>query len=114
MVILFLLLGDLQPLDISVNGLYKALIRQEFNSWYSSEVERLPEDDLDKVVDLRASLIKPFNATWLIKTHGAVAGRKSDIIRGFVEAGILDKLQDSDDDFHERDTDPYITSSSSE
>ena len=62
-------IGVLQPLDVGTNNQFKALLKQEFSRWYANEVQQAMRQGVAisniKVV-LRASLMKPLNANWLM------------------------------------------------
>lgn len=81
--------GELQPLDVSVNNIYKKRLSSKFEEWYSEEVQRSMDSGKsvnDINVDISLSRIKPINAQWLIDSHQLESG----IIRdGFVKAGLL-------------------------
>lgn len=53
--------GELQPLDLSVNGDFKALMKQYFADWYVLEVENEMRNDQDasRKIDLKLSTLKP-------------------------------------------------------
>ena len=60
---------ELQPLDLSVNDEFKALMKDSFARWYAHEVKAALDGgtSLEKVkVDLKASFIKPIHGNWLI------------------------------------------------
>ena len=61
--------GELQPLDVGINEQFKALLKQEFSRWYANEVQQAMRQGVvisDIKVDLRASLMKPLHANWLM------------------------------------------------
>ena len=63
--------GELQPLDLSVNDKFKALMKEHFSRWNADEIKTALDQgaSLDKVkIDLKASLIKPLQGNWLITT----------------------------------------------
>lgn len=83
--------GELQPNDLAVNSLLKGAIREKFTKWYAACVKAM----LDKgsspssiKVDLRASVVKPIHAAWLIETYEEIAKREVAIRSGFVQAGL--------------------------
>ena len=56
--------GELQPLDLSVNYEFKALMKDSFVRWYAHEVKTALDGgtSLEKVkVDLKASFITPIH-----------------------------------------------------
>ena len=87
--------GMLQPLDVSINDLFKKHLKHLFNLWYSHKVK----EDLDKrlpienvKVDLRTSTIKPIQFKCLIENHTWLAEQDKALLRGWKESGILDVL----------------------
>ena len=60
--------SELQPLDKSINDLYKKELKQYFIDWCASEVK----DELDKGeevdISLKTSVIKELHANWIIST----------------------------------------------
>jgi hypothetical protein len=83
--------GELQPLDLSVNGEFKALMKENFSRWYADEIKTALDKgaSLDKV-NIDASLIKPLHGNWLITT---LQTRTASLVRGFETAGIMECLQ---------------------
>ncbi|VDI47973.1 vacuolar protein sorting-associated protein 8 [Mytilus galloprovincialis] len=60
--------GELQPMDLSVNGELKAAMKNEFMNWYADMVaEDLKDSSTINKVDLRLSVLKPLHAKWLSK-----------------------------------------------
>ena len=80
----------LQPLDISVNKAAKEFLRKKFHLWYAKQVcAQLQQKCKKEPVDLRASVVKPLGAQWMVELYDYFKG-KPDIIRnGFVAAGLL-------------------------
>ena len=74
---------------------YVLKLKSSFSRWYAGEIsDALGENQsLSKIkVDLRASVIKPLHANWLITAMTTLQGRTASIIRGFEKAGIADYL----------------------
>lgn len=99
--------GDLQPMDLTVNELYKRELKNKFHTWYANQIE----DQLKKgvsicetKVDFPLSVMKPIHASWVVDVHQAMANRRSVIVAGFMKAGII--LADKDSD---ADTLPYVS-----
>ena len=69
--------GELQPLDVSVNGVYKEYIKNKFISWYAglvSDATKNHPDNLEAAAavvkpDFRLSVVKPLRARWLMDSH---------------------------------------------
>ena len=88
-------LGDLQPLDLSVNKPTKDHIRQTFQSWYAQKVKA--ELDTGKSpdsvnVDLKMSVIKEVGARWLVSLYDYFLSNPSIVRNGFVQAGIAEAI----------------------
>ena len=86
-------MGDLQPLDLTFNAVFKQELRECFTRWYATIVK----NDLDQGTelstirpDLRTSILKPIHAHWLIEVHSSLSKKKDLIIQGFEKAGIKD------------------------
>ena len=82
-----------QPLDLTVNGSVKALMKQKFTLWYSQEIskalnEGVPLDDIE--INLKLSVLKPLHAKWLLEVfnHMTSDAGKSVIENGWKSAGI--------------------------
>ena len=61
--------GELQPLDLSVNDEFKALMKDNFSRWYADEIKSALDkgESLDTVkIDLKASLIKPLHGNCMV------------------------------------------------
>lgn len=70
---------ELQPLDVSVNEQFKALIKTHFAPWYATEVKGGLDQGLDVAniqVDLRASVLKPLHGNWLITAISSLKDNK--------------------------------------
>ena len=99
--------SELQPLDLSVNMVFKTLMKKKFSNWYSEKIfEGLTQNKGGPVpkVSLNMSIIKSVHATWLIEVLNELGSRKELIRKGFREAGILSGPVDSDP--YEADTEP--------
>ena len=85
--------GELQPLDLTVNQVFKQELKACFIRWYAGLVKDQLRDgvQLENIKpDLRISVLKPLHANWLIQ---AISYISSDvIIEGFVKAGIKDSV----------------------
>ena len=109
-----------QPLDLTVNGSFKAFMKQKFTEWYSKEITKgldngVQLEDID--VKLRLSVLKPLHAKWLLDAYKCLsteAGQKI-IENGWKAAGITEALSkglsglESLDPFHS--IDPLIQQS---
>jgi hypothetical protein len=85
----------LQPLDLSVNKPAKDYMRQKFQDWYGTIICKQLEDNIEEVVDLRLSVMKPLCAHWCIDLFHYLVSKPDIMVNGFKAAGIVDILQDS-------------------
>ena len=88
--------GELQPLDVGVNDQFKALLKQEFSRWYANEVQEAMRQEIpiaDIKVDLRASLMKPLHANWLITVVSTLSEKCDTIKKPFETVGIIDYIE---------------------
>ena len=87
--------GKLQPLDLTVNQVFKQELKACFIRWYADLVKKQLEGGIEVVYiksDLCISVHKPLHATWLIE---AISYISSDvIIEGFAKADIMDSVTD--------------------
>ena len=83
--------GELQPLDLTVNSVFKKKQRELFAEWYANEMKKQFEkgDDIASV-DLRLSFVKPQHAKWLIENLKFLEEKRDVLVKGFELAGILD------------------------
>jgi hypothetical protein len=85
--------SELQPLDLTVNSVFKAKQRENFRHWYAQEVKK----QLDKGVPVESmsinmplSVVKPQHARWLISSCEFLKDKRELIVAGFQKAGILE------------------------
>ena len=86
-----------QPLDLTVNGSFKALMKKKFTEWYSKQITNelekgTPLDDIE--VKLKLSVLRPLHAGWLIDAYDHLtseAGRKI-IANGWQSAEITSAI----------------------
>ena len=86
-----------QPLDLTVNGSFKAPMKKKLTKWYSKQIANelekgTPLDDIE--VKLKLSVLKPLHAGWLIDAYNHLtseAGRKI-IANGWQSAGITSAI----------------------
>lgn len=61
--------GELQPLDVGFNQHFKELMKNSFSRWYAEEMHEAMDRGVvinDIKVDLRATIVKPLHANWII------------------------------------------------
>jgi hypothetical protein len=84
--------GELQPLDVAVNFIFKQKLKAKFIEYYADQVKAQLQEgkEIENVrVDLAASTIKNVQAKWLISVIDELQGEKEKIIMGFDKPGIL-------------------------
>lgn len=91
---------EFQPLDATVNNVYKKTMQELFSAWYANRVAKGIEDgdDVDAVarsIDLRTSAIKPEHGKWLMQVHDIVRQDRELIIKGFRQTGIFKAALDA-------------------
>ena len=76
-----------QPLDLTVNGVAKKLLRKSLlSSWVQQQLD--PSEEID--VDLRLSNIKPLHAQWLVNTYTYFTSEDQEsIIKGWKKAVVV-------------------------
>ena len=92
--------GELQPLDISVNGTLKSLLKSKFSTWYADKVcqaMKLHPGDIKTsaaIVDpnLRLSVLKPLHAGWFMDAFVKLSSQSSTILQGWTKPGIADAV----------------------
>ena len=88
-----------QPLDLTVNGLFKALMKSKFTEWYSKEIakqlqKKIPMEDIE--VKLKVLVLKPLHASWLVEVynHPTSTSGRDIIANGWKSAGISKAVSD--------------------
>lgn len=86
-----------QPLDLTVNRSFKAMMKRKFTEWYSKEItEELekgtPLEDID--IKLKLSILKPLHANWLVDAFDFFTSPegKDIILKGWEKAGITNAV----------------------
>ena len=100
-----------QPLDLTVNGSFKSLMKSKFTEWYSKEIgKQLDENVRTEEIEIKTkvSVLKPLHASWLMEVYNhltSAAGRNI-IAYGLKSAGITRAVSESNkglknlDSFH--------------
>ena len=108
--------SELQPLDLSVNAIFKRKQKEQFTEWYADEIGKQIENGVlytDVRVDFPLSFVKPQHAKWVIDTIQFL-NRKSEIIsKGFQMAGLLSCFGEPPR-VHEEQNGPFFSDSSDE
>jgi hypothetical protein len=85
--------GELQPLDLTVNQVFKQELKACFIKWYAGLVKEQLSDGVELrniKPDLRTSILKPLQAHWLIE---AISKIPSDVVvDGFSKSGIKESI----------------------
>ena len=87
-----------QPLDLTVNGSGKQLMKKEFITYYSDAVKQQLESGTkleDVEVDFRLSVLKPLHAQWLVNMYNFFSTERGRLVisKGWKKAeisGLLD------------------------
>ena len=85
----------LQPLDVSVNEVFKREMKKQFGDWYAEQlmVDMNSGKNVDDYrVDMHTSVVKSIPFQWLMKTCNWLQEQYETIQRGFTEAGIANVL----------------------
>ena len=85
--------GELQPLDVGVNDRFKNLMKNSFTRWYANEVKEAMDHGIcmtEIQIDLKASLMKPLNANWIITAITTLSDYTDSIRKPFETVGIVD------------------------
>ena len=82
-----------QPLDLTVNGAAKALLKRKYTEWYSGEIAKALEDgmQLDDIdIKLKLSVLKPLQAKWIVELYDHFTSERGHevIANGWKSAGI--------------------------
>ena len=86
-----------QPLDLTVNGSFKSLMKRKFTEWYSKETgkqleENVPIEDIE--IKLKVSVLKPLHASWLMEAYNHLTSSavREIIANGWKSAGITEAV----------------------
>ena len=86
-----------QPLDLTVNGSFKSLMKSTFTEWYSKETgkqleENVPIEDIE--IKLKVSVLKPLHASWLMEAYNHLTSSavREIIANGWKSAGITEAV----------------------
>ena len=80
-------------MGVGVNGDFKQMMKASFSRWYVDEV-RVAMDEGKSVsdikVDLRASVIKPLHANWVISAISTLSDKKETLKKPFEKIEIFE------------------------
>ena len=65
-----------QPLDLTVNGSFKFLMKSKFTEWYSKEIGKQLEENVpieDTEIKLKVSVLKPLHESCLMEVYSQLA-----------------------------------------
>ena len=86
--------GQLQPLDLTVNGYAKKYCKKKFNEWYMEQITKQldsgkPIDEIE--VKLQLTTLKPFHAEWLTDFYNLMTTSegKNVVLSGWKASGIV-------------------------
>ena len=86
-----------QPLDLTVNSLAKAFMKEKFAQWFASQIRQGLDSNKDiEDIEIKTplSVLKPLHAQWLIDLYNELTsseGRKV-VINGWRASGIADAI----------------------
>ena len=94
-----------EPLHINVNGVAKGFLKDQFQTWYTDEVQKQMDNgkgvyEID--VNTRLSRMKPIHACWVIGLYDKLRKSEKTIENGLKAATITEAL-DPEKDFGEED-----------
>ncbi len=68
-------------------------MKRKFVEWYANIILQQMEDDINELVDMRLSIMKPMISKWSIQMYDHLASQPDIIINGFCAAGLFDILR---------------------
>ena len=78
--------GELQPLDLSGNGEFKAELKNHFINWYAAKITEAGDEEPD--ISLKLSVVKPLHARWVLAAWEALRDNKDTLLTGWIQSGI--------------------------
>ena len=100
-----------QPLDINVNGVAKGFLKDQFQKWYTGEIQKQMDNGkgaYEVDVDTRLSRMKSIHSRWIISLYDKLRNSEKVIENGFRAAAITEAL-DPQKDFGDEDPFKYLT-----
>lgn len=89
--------GELQPLDVAVNDVFKKKLKDRFSTFYAKKVQESLEKgiQLENIkIDLNTSTIKPCHARWMVAVLQELAREKELIKSAWSRSGIWEKVKE--------------------
>ena len=90
-----------QPLNIKINGVAKGFLKDQFQIWYTDEMQKQMDNGrgiYEVDVDARLSRMKPIHGRWVIGYYDKLRNSEKMIENGFKDAAIIEAL-DPEKDF---------------
>jgi hypothetical protein len=87
--------GDLQPLDLSGNGDFKASLKECFIAWFADHLAAAFDNGISTQPDLRLSTLKPLHGQWVVRAWEALRDKSNVLIHGWEQAGIKGALNET-------------------
>ena len=80
-----------QPMDLSVNKMFKLYLRQQWTNWYGEQLmmQLKSGKDITKVkVDTTLTFLKPIHAQWVQTAFGKLKDNKTAMKKGWAMMGL--------------------------
>ena len=100
-----------QPLDINVNGVGKGFLKDQFQKWYTGEIQKQTDNGkgvYEVDVDTRLSRMKPIHAHWVISLYDKLRNSEK-VIQNWFRAAAITEALDPQEDFGDEDPFKYLT-----
>ena len=100
-----------QPLDINVNGVAKGFLKDQFQKWYTGEIQKQMDNGkgvYEVDADTRLSKMKPIHARWVISLYDKLRDSEQVLENGFRATAITEAL-DPQKDFGDEDPFKYLS-----
>ena len=66
---------NFQPLDLTVNGIFKTFMRERFSEWYSRKIIHALEngcEEKDVKVDVKLTIMKALHGKWFFEYYNYI------------------------------------------
>ena len=94
---------------LTVNKAANAIIQNQYNDWFSSQVShqlKSGKDLVDIKVSSKSSNLKILHTSWIVNLHNHLQGECETIVKGFEEAGIVEAIKNIEA-IYEKVKDPF-------